>query len=307
METYGVIDLGSNSIRLVIYSLKNSKKNNYCSKDIKRVLNDKAMAGLAAYVTNNTFTQAGVDKAVSVLKSHIKHASYYNCKRLEVFATAVIRNASNCNSVLSEIKARTGLSISLLSAHDEAHLGFVGASLSNELSNGTLIDIGGGSTEITRINNGTDSKNISLPQGSLSSFSKYVSGIIPTNCEMKAIKTEFENHISKLQNPNVYKANVLYGIGGSARASTKIYQQLANLEKRPHEISHIQLQEVLKASSANPNAFSHTALKAVADRIHTIVPGCVILNTIFEKLEAEKLIVCKYGVREGYLLDRMLN
>ena len=124
---------------------------------------------------------------------------------------------------------------------------------------------------------------------------------------MKAIKTEFESHISKLQNPSIYKTNMLYGIGGSARASTKIYQQLANLEKRPHEISHIQLQEVLKASATNPNAFSHTALKAVADRIHTIVPGCIILNTIFEKLEAKKLIVCKYGVREGYLLERMLT
>ena len=167
MPTYGVIDLGSNSIRLVIYEVKDDRRSTYSSKDFKSIINDKVMAGLAAFVEDGVFTPDGVDRAVNVLKSHMKRVRYFGCKRVDVFATAVLRNAANCTEAVAEIERRCGLAVTLLSARDEAHLGFVGARCSTPLERGTLVDIGGGSTELTRVEGGRDSDDVSLGQGSL--------------------------------------------------------------------------------------------------------------------------------------------
>ena len=77
MPTYGVIDLGSNSIRLVIYEVKDDRRSTYSSKDFKSIINDKVMAGLAAFVEDGVFTSDGVDRAVNVLKSHMKRVRYF--------------------------------------------------------------------------------------------------------------------------------------------------------------------------------------------------------------------------------------
>ena len=101
MPTYGVIDLGSNSIRLVIYEVKDDRRSTYSSKDFKSIINDKVMAGLAAFVEDGVFTSDGVDRAVNVLKSHMKRVRYFGCKRVDVFATAVLRNAVNCADAIA--------------------------------------------------------------------------------------------------------------------------------------------------------------------------------------------------------------
>ena len=128
MPNYAVIDLGSNTIRLVVYEVKDDRRKTYSSKDFKSLINDKVMAGLSAFVTaDGTFTDDGVRRAASVLKGHAKRARYFDCKRIDVFATAVLRNAANSAEAVAAIERESGLTIDLLSAADEAHLGFAGA------------------------------------------------------------------------------------------------------------------------------------------------------------------------------------
>ena len=75
MANYAVIDVGSNSIRLVVYSVPNDNQKAYRRSDFSSLANDKVMAGLAAYVSEGVFTPAGIKKATSTIKSHLKHAS----------------------------------------------------------------------------------------------------------------------------------------------------------------------------------------------------------------------------------------
>ena len=191
MPNYAVVDLGSNSIRLVVYDVKDAHKRTCTNKDFKSLINDKVMAGLSAYVVDGVFTQDGIDRAVSVLRGHAKRARYFDCEKMEVFATAVIRNALNCEEAVAAIEEAAELPISLLSATDEAHLGFVGATCDRTVVQGTLVDIGGGSTELTRIEHDRDFDNASIGQGSLSSFAQHVRGILPTGAEMDAIAACF--------------------------------------------------------------------------------------------------------------------
>lgn len=307
MPNYAVIDLGSNSIRLVVYDVKDAHKRTYTNKDFKSLINDKVMAGLSAYVVEGVFTQDGIDRAVSVLRGHAKRARYFDCEKMEVFATAVIRNALNCEEAVAAIEEAAELPISLLSATDEAHLGFVGATCDRAVERGTLVDIGGGSTELTRIESSLDFDNASIGQGSLSSFAQHVRAILPTPGEMDAIAEAFRKRFAGLPNSDAYRSEALYGIGGSVRAAAKMHAQATGAAVRPKTMTKQQIHAILAWCRTDPDTFAHAALKASAERVHTLVPGCIILGELFDACGAERLDVCKYGVREGYLIDRMLR
>lgn len=306
MPTYGVIDLGSNSIRMVIYDVKDDRKDTYCGKDFKSIINDKVMAGLAAFVVDGVFTQAGIDRAVNVLRGHAKRARYFGCARLDVFATAVLRNAKNCDKAVAAIEKGCGLPIALLSARDEAHLGFVGAGLDRELGRATLIDIGGGSTELSRVEGARDAQGVSIGQGSLSSFADHVASVVPTPAELDAIERAFRARLEALGDLAPYRAKALLGVGGSVRAAAKMLAQMNGAALRPKTITADDVRAILELCRDHPDRFAHTALKASAERVHTLAPGCVILHALFDELGAAQLSICKYGVREGYLVSRML-
>ena len=351
MPNYGVIDLGSNSIRLVIYEVKDDRKRIYTNHDFRSLLNDKVMAGLSAYVQNGVFTQAGVARAASVLKGHAKRSKYFQCKRIDVFATAVLRNCENSAEAISAVEEACAMRINLLSARDEAHLGFRGATCDREIERGTLMDIGGGSTELTRIENGTDSHDTSIPQGSLSSYARFVKCVFPTQEEADFIAGAFRAAVAALPDSESFRAERFYGVGGSVRAAAKMLaaangvlgdeagaaenaDRRTNLAalgggtnsdraggnkpsdfsapsngagERPKEISPQTLAALITLLHRDPQAFSHLAAKAVPERIHTLVPGCVIAQAALAELGAKTLEICKYGVREGYLIERMLQ
>ncbi len=314
MPNYGVIDLGSNSIRMVIYEVKREKPGDshhwrlsYDNEDFKSLINDKIIAGLAAYVTDGVFSDEGIERAASILRGHARRANYFECKKLEVFATAVLRNAKNCKQAVKTIEKLSGLPISVLSESDEAHLGFLGITCDQEVDHGTLIDIGGGSTELTRIQNGGDLDNVSLGQGSLSSFSNFVSGILPTPEEAQNIANAFRTLYYALPDPQRYNTDAVYGIGGSVRAASKMHAQIRGDIERPRFMTKDDILAILEFCYRDANSFAHTALKASPERIHTLVPGCIILLTLLEELGAHQLEICNHGVREGYLMERMLS
>ncbi|MEG1397290.1 MAG: exopolyphosphatase [Raoultibacter sp.] len=308
MPNYGIIDLGSNTVRACIYEIKDDTKKVYRrKKDFRSLINHKVMAGLAAHVENGAMTAGGIDHAVSVLSGHLRRAEYFKCKRLDIFATAVLRNCTNSHEATRAIEARINQPICLLSAAEEAHLGFVGATSDATIEEGTLIDIGGGSTELTRITGGCDFDNISLKQGSLSSFANQVASLLPTPVETEAISTSFERILTSQTSCEPYRSPHFFGIGGSVRAAAKMYAEITCTVNRPETLTPAQVNEILALYRRDPHTFAHLALKAVPDRVHTLIPGCLILAQIMRDCLAENLLICKGGVREGYLIERILQ
>lgn len=307
MANYAVIDVGSNSIRLVVYSVPNDNQKAYRRSDFSSLANDKVMAGLAAYVSEGVFTPAGIKKAASTIKSHLKHASYFKCKRIDVFATAVLRNAQNSAEAIKAIEKSAGCKINLISGEDEALLGFAGASSETLIKNGVTVDIGGGSTELTLINDGKPQIFRSIPQGSLCSYTGYVKNILPTEEEMLTIRKSFEDKMRTVLNPDDYQAQTLYGIGGSVRAAAKMMAVESEDRVRPEIILPTDVDALLKKCVEDPSAYARQAIAAAPERIHTLTPGCTILSEVMHRLGASSLRVCKCGIREGYLITRMLE
>lgn len=309
MPNYAVIDLGSNSIRLVVYRVPNDRRKSYSKRDFQSVANDKVMAGLAAYLDPETgcFTAAGIDKAVGTLKSHLAHAAVFKCKRCDIFATAVLRNAANSAEAIAAIEDAIDHPIVLLSGTDEAHLGFVGASLERSIDEGTLIDIGGGSTEITRVRRGKDVRSVSIPQGSLSSYASMVKVVLPTAAELRIIERTFDRKLSDVERFEEFATPVCYGIGGSTRAASKLKAKVEGIAPRPRELTRSDIDDLLALCADDPATFAHKTLAATADRVHTLAPGCAILDTAMRRLGAERIELCKCGLREGYLVEHMLR
>ncbi len=167
MARFGIIDFGSNTIRLCIYEVTCTPRKPLLKKDIQTLLNYKVMAGLAAHIKDGTMTEAGIKKAIKTINAHLRRASHFSCERIDIFATAVLRNCTNSREATAAIEAGINKRITILSNEEEAHLGFLGASLDRYLDHGTMVDIGGGSTELTHILDGLDLDKVSIPQGSL--------------------------------------------------------------------------------------------------------------------------------------------
>ena len=178
--TYGVIDVGSNTIRLVIYEVKENR--------IESLFSNKNTAGLIGYVNDGELSRKGIRKACDVLNSLQKVAAHAQVEKLYVFATASLRNIANTKEAVEEIEKETGLDIDVISGHDEAVLDFEGAAHAQKLKDGVMVDIGGGSTEVVAFADGKITDAVSLEFGSLSMYKTYVSRLFPKNDSKKGRK-----------------------------------------------------------------------------------------------------------------------
>ncbi len=203
---YGVIDVGSNTIRLSIYEVSNG--------EVYPMLNNKTTAGLAGYVKKGKMTKKGIQKACDVLNRYKEMMEHFPLEELFVFATASLRNISNTDDALQTIQAETGLSVDVLTGYQEATFDFIGAAHSINLDEGVLLDIGGGSTEILVYERGEIQNAVSLPFGSLSMFTNYVSSLFPTKKEKKEIEAAVLKEVEKIKFLQNKKFDTVVGIGG---------------------------------------------------------------------------------------------
>lgn len=322
MRRVGIIDLGSNTVRLVVYETRRrivphraeSDKSNGSDegrrsgkRPFREIMDKKKVLGLSAYVVDGKLTNDGIAVASEAVRSLLKSASNIGCGNVHVFATAVIRNCKNSKRAAEEIGKGAGVMLDVLSAVDEAHLGFVGATCDRAIEHGTLIDIGGGSTELTAIKGGRDTRDLSIPQGSVSSYAQFVSFILPQPGEDDAIRDAFLKNLSRVKDLDSFSTRKMYGIGGSVRAIGKLHAAAFSGDKHAQTLELSQLKALEKLLKDEPSVFAHAATKAVPERMHTVTPGIIITRTLMERLGAKTLTVCKHGVREGYLLERVLK
>ena len=300
---YGVIDLGSNTVRISVYRYKDKEQR------IEKIFTRKEVVGLATYLDNGVLSEEGIENAISVLNGFKELASVVNVSNIHVFATASLRNISNSKQAAKEIEAATGLFIDILSGDDEATLGFKGISQIMKIDNALMIDIGGASTEFVLIENGKPVKFTSLPIGCLNMYIKHVSNMMPNGEEILNMKSIIKSHLEKI-NFKVKKDINMIGVGGTCRASLKLSNRLFKLPKERDFVDYEHLRQIglkIKNSVEEKNNIHHEIYKAIPERILTISSGMTILRCAMKKFHADKIDISEYGVREGYFIDRVVK
>ena len=293
---YSVIDIGSNTIRLVVYRVDD--------EGITAILNNKYTAGLAAYVDKRgEMSEEGIERLVEVMGKFRDTVDLLpDCETLP-FATASLRNISNREAVIERVREATGFDIRVLSGYEEAMLDYRGAVRSLPGEEGLLVDVGGGSTELVFFRAGRAATARSVPLGPLSLFNRCVSGIIPTAGELAALKAEARNALANaLPDSQGYSAQPMCGVGGTARGALALYRGMVG--KPGAEGYDTQFfSKVLRQAQDNPKKLTRRILKIAPERIHTMLPGIALLSAAAELYGSRTVVTSKYGVREGYMLS----
>jgi exopolyphosphatase/guanosine-5'-triphosphate,3'-diphosphate pyrophosphatase len=255
----------------------------------------------------------GINRACYILDSFNLLAKDLGINNLHVFATASLRNISNSQAAVSEIEDRTGLAINLLSGAQEAEYDFVGAARTIDLKSGLLVDIGGGSTELVMYNNMQIQNSISLPIGSLSMYTKFVKHLFPTKKERKKIEECVREMIVRYDVDQWGDCPYVCGVGGTIRNVDRLNSYFYDLSKNNRFVIADNLNWMVKKLENRenkklvPRETLETLLKVVPERVRTIMPGMIILNTIVKYFNVQSIYVSRAGVREGYLYKQVLT
>ena len=297
---YAIMDIGSNTVRLSFYKQNEDKA--------IHLFSEKEQASLRNYVKKGNLTDKGIDRLIATLRRFNSIISNFDdIDSVHPFATATIRDVANRSEILKRVKDELGLEIEILSGEDEARLSFIGASKSVDVSEGILTDIGGGSSEVVIIDQGKVIKSTSLSIGSLSAFNDYVTGLFTNKKEKKAI----DNAVKLLLAENkMYreKQNNLAAVGGSARASLKFYNEHYNLSNYNSTMDAKKFNKMVKEIlEMDDREVLDRILEIKPDRVHTLIPGMVILNRLAKYFYVNEINISQTGVREGYVYSKLLE
>lgn len=297
---YAVIDIGSNTVRLSVFKISGDKVTN--------LFNEKEQASLKTYVSNGVLSEKGIQRLIETLRTFKAVVDNFgDIDELHPFATATIRDAANRTEILSRVKEELDLDIEIISGEEEAKLAFIGASSSVEVSRGVLTDIGGGSSEVVIIDQNKVIKSTSLSIGSLSAFNDYVSSLFVNKDEKKNIDTEVK---SLLESNKMYREDhdLLCAVGGTARATLKFYNDYYDEANYNTAMDASKLNDMIKeVIDRQPRDILDAILAVKPDRVHTLLPGMIILNRLSKYFYCDTINISQTGVREGYVYNKLLG
>lgn len=301
---HAVIDIGSNTVRLSVFKVTNNPDD-----PVVNLFNEKETVGLAGYRKDKKLTEEGIQRLIEVLKE-FKYIidNFDEINHVTPFATASLRNVENTEEVLKRVKDEVGFDILLLSGKEEAEYSFAGAYTTFDKSDrGVLLDIGGGSTEIILFKNKKIVDSASLDIGSLSVFKEYVDALFITKDERKAV----DKRLLKLldaQNMERGDFDFIYALGGSARATLRLYNKVFDEDPLNDMMNTDDLKALRNYMIDLPGREKmDLILKVKADRIHTLLPGLCILYRLAKYFHAENIKISQRGVREGIMYAKVLG
>ncbi|PTQ52730.1 MAG: Exopolyphosphatase [Brockia lithotrophica] len=325
----GVIDLGSNSVRLVIYR-EDAHGFPWEVEDVKR-----SLRLIDRLRDDGTFAPEAVETVRAALRDFLGRAELFGLgpEALVGVATQVFREARDGPDVLASLSRETGISFRLLSGEEEAFLGACGATTFLPFARGVVVDVGGGSTEITAFCGGSF-RGISIPWGAVDA-TRALSSDPPTREAVAALRLRISREIAAelARHPEIrealsenggsaresddackekvgtfledWRSPVLIGIGGTVRSVARVLQAHAEY---PLPLLHgfsfrrQELERLAKHVLTRPLEARRRIRGLSSDRAEIIPGGALVLLTVWEVLGAERLVVGERGLREGVLL-----
>lgn len=286
-----IIDIGSNSVRLVVYD---------GPRRIPFILfNEKVMAGLGASLTKTGAIEEPAMRRGLIALARFSHL----CRDMEVdevrcVATAAVREASNGPEFIRRAE-ELGLKIRVLSGEEEAHAAACGVLSAIPDADGVVGDLGGGSLELVRVSGGKVRESVSLPLGVLRISDIHAKG-----------QHMLERHVAKLLKKTgwdkVKPGLPFYLVGGSWRALARLDMHLTGFSLPV--IHHYDMAKETPARLVRVLAsMDKENLRAIPSlspsRIPTMSNAALLLSIMVRQLGSSNLVVSAFGLREGLLFS----
>ena len=282
---YGVIDIGSNSVRLMV---SNGIKAQY-----KIVKTTRLAEGLGE---DKNLKSRPIERTIIAIKEFCTKAKEENVDKLFVFATAAVRQANNKAEFLKLVKDYCDVDIDIVSGEKEAKIGLFGALNGND---GGIIDIGGASTEIAVVENSKIIYAKSVNIGAVSLTDLCAQNRVLAERVVKERLKEFDCGLK----------SDFYSIGGTATTVGAVNLQLevysadkidgyelliSDLEVLTDKLYELSIEERKKLKGLQP------------ERARVIANGCLILLEIMRYLKLVTIRISDKDNLEGYLMDKLV-
>ena len=301
---YGVIDIGSSTVRMAVYDISPAG-------GAEMLLKKKHIVGLAGYVKDGRMTQAGIEKTVEILLEFRSFLDCFHIDHVRAFTTAALRNASNSRKAVAEIERRTGISIRVISGDEEATFDFIGATHGLAGERGLLVDIGGGSTELVAFAGGRIEQKVSLAMGATAFHARFSAEVLPSRAECAAMRAAAQEVLAGAVSFVRVKAPAICGIGGTFKSGLALYRAVYGgdaADDLTMEAARLSaLIERFVRDRALPQEDVVRLMRAVPDRLPTILPGLVIASVIAEQFGTQRITYSDSGVREGFIYSEIIG
>ncbi|WP_213981817.1 Ppx/GppA family phosphatase [Sphingomonas sp. dw_22] len=288
-----IIDIGSNSVRLVVYE--------GAARLPSILFNEKVLAGLGKGLgETGTIDAASLAMARSALARFALLAGEMQVSELRTVATAAVRDAANGGDLIAAAEA-LGLDVELLSGEEEATASGMGVLSGIPDADGIVGDLGGGSLELVRVVAGTVTDRVSFPLGVLRLDAIRAQG-----------KGALDRQVARLIDEAGWKGRgkdlPFYLVGGSWRSLAKLDMHLSDY---PLPIVHqypLSLDRIAELGRTL-GLISKSDLKAIPDlssaRVPTLGNATAVLGCMLKHLGSSGTVVSAYGLREGLLFQRL--
>jgi exopolyphosphatase/guanosine-5'-triphosphate,3'-diphosphate pyrophosphatase len=290
----GIIDIGSNSIRLVVY------RGRHRTPPI--LFNEKVMAGLGRGVAaTGRLSREGLEAAESAIARFALLCEDMQVDQLRAVATAAVREAANSQEFLDRIRARCGVEVEVISGEAEARFAALGVLAGMPGADGVVGDLGGGSLELVRVADGRTHERVSLPIGSLKLDAARKKG-------PRALSAFVRKALDKVAWADAGRGKPFYMVGGSWRALAQLHMFLT---EHPLPVVH---QYAMAPETADRLVRAVTQMQPKTlrmvpnistSRVPSLPGAAVLLRAVTKRLGSSQLVASAYGLREGLLFDSL--
>jgi len=296
-----VIDIGSNSVRLVVYRLE--------GRAIWTVFNEKVLAGLGRDLAKtNRLSPDGVVQTLQALKRFRAVLEAVNPAETFVVATAAARDAEDGPAFIDRVKTETGFTVRVLTGEEEAHYAAVGVLAGAPDATGVVGDLGGASLELIRLNATGAGQGVTLPLGpfSLAGANSGPTGGLSGGFDAERVRRLARERIGAVADD--FKTETFHAVGGAWRNLALLHMRLSGYPLHVVHQYEIPAAEALEAARLVSHQ-SKSSLERIEGmskkRSETLPYAAVVLEILIEQLALKRIEISAYGVREGLLFEAM--
>lgn len=299
-ERHAVIDLGSNSFRLVVFTAGDGwwKRTDEIYEGV-RIGEGQEIDG--------PLRKAPMKRALATLElfAHFTRAVGLKPEDVHPVATSAIRSASNRDEFLVEAAERTGLKIRVLSDEEEARYGYLAAVNSTTLDDGAVLDLGGGSLQLVRVKHREARDLRSWPLGAVRMTERFLDH--DGSAGKKHLKA-LHKHVAELiaDAPAVRKADRLVGIGGTVRNLAVAAQHAADIPTfgvQGFTITRKALDDLVECLADLPPSERSKVPGIKSSRADVILGGAAAIQAVLDVGEFDGIEVTEAGLREGVFFE----
>jgi exopolyphosphatase/guanosine-5'-triphosphate,3'-diphosphate pyrophosphatase len=295
-----IVDLGSNSFRLVVFRARPGGA--YALTDEIR-----EPVRLSAGMSDGELQPDAIARGAAAVHTYAAFCRTTGVDEVVVAATSAVRDATNQAAVLAAF-AEQGMEARVLSPDEEAYYSYLGIVNSTTLEDGLFVDVGGGSVQVGRVSRRALERTLSEPIGAVRMTEAFLRSPRSKRSELKALR----RHVSDVLSRSGWLAPnglPLVGTGGAVRTLAAMAQRASEYplsEIHGYELGRGTLGEIIEALFRLPVGQRQRIPGLKADRADIILAGAVTIDVVMERVGATTISICSQGLREGLFYERFL-